>query len=174
MKIFSVDAEVDGLYGSTLAIAAVVRIDGKNVVDLQGRVALDSVQSDWVRANVVPAIAGMTEVYASCAELEEAFWAFWLQNKADAVVIAHCGAPVETGLFRRCVERDLVERQWNGPLPLHEVGSLLMMRGHNPASVDEYLKKEGLSVPFAGQQHHPMYDALAAAVAAENLLSGVM
>jgi hypothetical protein len=172
MKSFSVDAEVDGLYGSTLAIAAVARIDGQTVAEFQGRVALDNVQSDWVRENVVPAIAGILEVYASCTELEEAFWEFWMAHRDGAIATAHCGAPVETSLFRRCIERDLTARQWNGPFPLHEVGSMLLLRGHNPASVEEYLKKEGLAVPFAGQPHHPMYDALAAAVAAERLLMG--
>src|SRR6202034_3667706 len=102
--------------------------------------------------------------------LEEAFWSFWMEQKNWAVtVIAHCGSPVESGLFRRCVERKLGERQWNGPFPcIHDVGRVLLAVGANPDSVDDYNKGNGIPVPFSGVSHHPMYDAASAAVAWEH------
>jgi hypothetical protein len=164
MKIFSLDAEVDGLYGRAFAIAVTVRQDGCELASFQGRVADAAVSDTWVRDNVLPALGNMAITHSSSQELEEAFWEFWLSQKENAVVIAHCGSPVESGLFRRCVERAPAERIWSGPFPLHEVGTLLLALGEDPASVDGYVRKYGLVVPFSGVSHHPMYDAVVAAV----------
>lgn len=169
MKVFSFDAEVDGLYGSSLAIAATVRENGREVARFEARIPDLAVTDDWVQGNVLPALAGMPVTHSTPVEIEEAFWAFWMEHREDAVAIAHCGSPVESGLFRRCIERELGARQWNGPFPLHEVGTALLMSGEDPTSVDAYNKRHGITVPFDGVAHHPMYDAAAAAVAWEHL-----
>ncbi len=169
MRIFSLDAEVDGLYGPAFAIAVTVREDGREVTRFEGRVPDSLVGNEWVRSNVLPALAGMDVSHSSSEELEEAFWAFWQSQKANAVVIAHCGSPVESGLFRRCVERDVVSRSFEGPYPaLHDVATLLLTLGEDPASVDKYIERHGLAVPFDGVAHHPMFDAAAAAIAFEH------
>lgn len=173
MKIFSLDAEVDGLYGPAFAIAAVVRDGGKEIARFVGRAPDSLVTNEWVRANVLPALAGMGVTHASSEELEESFWAFWEAQKSGATCIAHVGSPVESGLFRRCVERRPAERTFNGPFPLHEVGTLLLALGEDPTSVDGYVCKHGLVVPFEGATHHPLYDALAAAVVWEHALARV-
>lgn len=171
MHIFSVDAEVDGLYGRAFAIAVTVRIDGREVAKFEGRTPDSIVADSWVRENVLPAIASMAVTHDSSDALEEAFWSFWLAHREGVTVIAHCGTPVESGLFRRCVERDLDARKWQGPYPcLHDVGTLLMVAGDDPSSVDKYLAKHAITVTFAGAAHHPMYDALAAALAWERLM----
>ncbi len=168
-KIFSLDAEVDGLYGSSFAIAVTVRVDGQETVRFVGRIPDSVVHDDWVMKNVMPALAGMAVTHSSSEELEEAFWAFWVAQKEGAIVIAHCGSPVESGLFRRCVERNLDERAFAGPYPcLHDVGTLLLALGEDAGSVDGYNKRNGIAVPFDGVSHHPMYDAAAAAVAWEH------
>lgn len=174
MRIFSLDAEVDGLYGPAFAVAAVVREDGREVARFVGRAPDSLVTNEWVRDNVLPALAGMDVTHSSSEELEEAFWAFWLAQRDGATVIAHCGTPVEAGLFRRCVERDRASRQWNGPFPLHELASLLLAVGENPTSADEYVRTHGLTVPFAGVAHHPMYDAAVAAVVWEHVMTRVV
>ena len=169
MKIFSLDAEVDGLYGDSFGIAVTVRKDGVEVASFAGRIPDDCVRDSWVRANVLPALVEMPVTNSSSEELEEAFWRFWLQNKDGSTVVAHCGSPVESGLFRRCVERKLDERQWQGPFPcIHDVGTLLLLLGEDSASVDKYNKLNGVEVPFDGVSHHPMFDAAAAAVAWEH------
>ena len=169
MKIFSLDAETDGLYGSAFAIAATIREDGREVTKFEGRCPDDLVKNDWVRANVLPALRDMPVTHPSSAELEEAFWAFWIAQREGAVVIAHCGSPVESGLFRRCAERDLASRAFAGPYPaIHDVATLLLALGEDPASVDKYNERHGLSVSFGGVSHHPMYDAVAAADAWEH------
>jgi len=179
-KIFSVDAEVDGLYGPAFAVAVTVREDGHEIAKFVGRVPDELVTNDWVTKNVLPTLGDMPVTHSSSEELEETFWAFWAQTfvpgeygpKPDSalVVIAHVASPVESGLFRRCVERD-GSRMFCGPMPIHEVGTLLLALGEDPSSVDGYNKKHGLAVPFEGVTHHPMYDAAAAAIVWEHAMA---
>lgn len=169
-KILSIDAEVDGLYGMAFAIAFTVREDGEEIYSWSGRSPNHEVRDGWVRENVLPALGGMPVTHANSVELEEEFWEQWMQHKEGCTVIAHCGSPVESGLFRRCVERDLDSRQWNAPYPaIHDVATLLLMAGEEPDSIDSFLKKKGVVVEFEGTPHHPMYDAVAAAQAWERI-----
>ena len=171
MKIFSFDAEADGLYGRAFAIAATVRENGCETAIFEGRIPDSGVTNSWVRENVLPTLTGMAVTHSSSEELEETFWAFWMAQKENAVVIAHCGHPVESGLYRRCVERDLNTRAFQGPYPcLHDVGTLILALGEDPSSVDGYNKRHGIIVPFNGVPHHPRYDAIAAAVAWEHAI----
>ncbi len=226
MKIFSVDAETDGLYGVAFAIAVTVRDEGKEIASFQGRCPDSVVKNDWVKQNVLPAILGMPITHQESESLEEAFWEFWMKNKDGCIVIAHCGSPVESGLFRRCVERDEVGRAFHGPYPaIHDIATKLLLKGYSPDSVDNYLKMTGgfdapsekrwlsrntfsngecgmsvtgdkqhltkeaaisesmtrINQPYCAKYgdavsvnvplspHHPMYDAVAAAVAWERL-----
>jgi len=173
-SIFSFDLEVDGLYGPSFAIAATVRKDGCEVASFEGRIPDSAVSDSWVKENVLPALVGMQITHQTSEELEEAFWAFYAEqclvegewglsfDKENVQVIAHCGSPVESGYFRRAVERD-GKRTFQAPLPLHEVGTLLEAIGDDSASVDSYVEKHGLTVQFDGISHHPMYDSVVAA-----------
>lgn len=170
MKVVSVDAETDGLYGAVIAIGAVARLvyDGPAHSDdlgqFTGRIAdLSVVQDEWVKEHVLPAIAHLP-CYASGHELREAFWQWWLdQNKNGPVTcVAHMPHPVETGLFRACVEVDLPERQWQGPYPgIHDVATLLLAVHERPDSVDAYMDEHSMQRP-EGSPHDPLYDATAA------------
>jgi hypothetical protein len=169
-KILSVDAEVNGLYGQAFAVAAIVREDGKEIAQFVGRCPIEGKVDGWVANSVLPSLEDMEVNFSSVEELEEAFWSFFRLNTDGATVIVHIGSPVESGLFRRCVERRLEERAFQGPYPLHEVGTLLLALGEDPSSVDKYNLKYGLGVPFSGTTHHPMYDAIAAVVAWEHAI----
>ena len=173
-KIISVDAEVDGLYGAAFAVAVTVREDGVEIARFEARISDEGVTNPWVRENVLPALAGWEPTHASSSELEEAFWAFYALHaleagkwgpspRKDVAVIAMFGSPVESGLFRRCVERDSL-RTFQGPYPLHEVGTLLLVLGEEaPDSTEAYLKKYDLPSEYDGVAHHPTYDAVTAA-----------
>lgn len=164
-KLFSVDAEVDGLYGKSFAIAVTIRRNGQEIAKFEGRIPDSAISDSWVKDNVLPALANMPITHQTSEDLEEAFWTFWMQQKDDVTVIAHCGSPVESGLFRRCIERNLDERQWNGPYPaIHDVATILLALDEKPDSVDSYNKDHEIEVPFDGTTHHPMYDAASAAV----------
>ena len=171
-KTFSFDAEVNGLYGFAFAIAVVVRICGVEVARFEGRIPDSLVTDPWCIENVLPAIADMRINHMTSEELEEAFWAFWMEHKKNgATVIAHCGSPVESGLFRRCVERDLEARKWDGPYPaIHDVATPLLLLGERADSVDSYVEKHKLEIPFKGSSHHPLYDAIVAAEVWEHAL----
>ncbi len=164
-KKFSCDAETNGLYGFVFAIGVVVFQAGVEIDRFVGRIPFRSVTNEWVKENVLPALEDMPITHQTTGELEEAFWKFWMKHREDSLVIAHCGSPVESGLFRRCVERDLVLRQWSGPFPaIDDVATLLRRLGEDPGSVDTYIQKHNLEVPFDGTSHHPLYDAFAALV----------
>jgi hypothetical protein len=170
MKLFSIDAETDGLYGKSFAIAVTIRENRKEIVKFEGRCSDEIVTDNWVRENVLPALIDMPVTHKTIYDLEEAFWAFWDANKDGCTVIAHCGSPVESGLFRRCVERDINSRAFSGPYPaIHDVATLLLNKGFDPASVDRYNKLNEIYIPFNGVAHHPMYDAISAAVCWEHL-----
>ena len=158
MKIFSVDAETDGLYGPVWAIGAAVLDTEPGLVQVWGsQIDPDVVTDPWVREHVVPAV-NLARV-SSREQLLDEFWAFWMEHREGSVCVADFGAPVEAGLFRACVERDLPGRMWNGPYPLHEVGTALLMAGIDP-DVDrrEFADRLGLD------QHNPVHDALASAL----------
>ncbi len=169
MRLFSLDAEVNGLYGRTFAIGVTVRVDGAEVDRFQGRLPDSAVTHEWGITRALPAIESMTVTHATTEELEEAFWRFWIRHRDGSTVIAHCGSPVESGLFRRCVERDLEARQWLGPYPaINDVATILELLGELSDSTDSYVEKHRLEVPFQGIPHHPLYDSIVAAVVWEH------
>ena len=128
-----------------------------------------SVSSPWVIENVLPAIAEMKVTHPNHVLLQEAFWEFWIAHREQSVVIAHCGSPVESGLFRRCVEWNMAEREFMGPYPaIHDVATKLMLNGMEAGSVEKAMDSQGIERP-SGSEHHPMYDAVAAALVWESL-----
>lgn len=167
MKIFCFDAETDGLYGPVWAVGAVV-LDSANgwLARFGAQLDPDTVTDPWVRQHVVP-VVDLPRFSRGREDLLNAFWAFWVTHKEDAVCVADVGAPVEAGLFRACVELDLAARQWEGPLPLHELATALLMAGVDP-DVDrrEYSGATGL-VP-----HNPVDDATASALCWQQVAPG--
>jgi hypothetical protein len=171
MKILSLDFETKGLYGQAHAAALTVRDSGKEVFSWQGRIDWEPETGDWW-ADKIHSLASIPVTARYCGELEEQFWALFQEHKDGAVVIAHMPHPVESGVFRRCVERDIPGRQWSGPYPsIHDVATLLLLAGEAPDSVDAYAKKYGITCEFNGSPHHPMYDAVIAAQVWEHLYS---
>ena len=77
---------------------------------------------------------------------------------------------MEWGWYPRCADR-AGPRMFCGPMPIHEVGTLLLALGEDPSSVDGYNKKHGLAAPLEGVTHHPMYDAAAAAIVWEHAMA---
>jgi hypothetical protein len=96
MKIFSFDAETDGLYGPVWAIGAVVSEEpNAEGTVFAGRIEpTDEVVTDsWVRDNIVP--YGLEShwsfrEFSSREDLLNAFWDFWIEHCNDALVLADC------------------------------------------------------------------------------------
>jgi hypothetical protein len=159
MNIFSFDTETDGLYGPVWAIGAVVLNEevGEEIARFEGQVEYTG-ENQWVWDSVVPYVD--LPKFESARALRDAFWAFWMSHREEGCVcIADFGSPVESGLFRACVEDDLEARQWSGPYPLHEVGTMLLAAGIDP-DVDRIV----LSGLTGLKKHDPVADALASAV----------
>ena len=155
-KIFSVDAESDGLYGAIWAIGAVVmESPGVEVARFEGQLDSACVTDTWVQENIVPVVD--LPLYASPKELRDAFWAFWMLHKKDAICLSDFGAPVEARLFRDCVLDDPQARTWEGPYPMHELGTLLLATGNDPD-----ISREKLSGLLHVTRHNPADDALMA------------
>jgi hypothetical protein len=172
MKIFSFDAETDGLYGPVWAIGAVLMEGDGSDADLiwAGMVEpTEAVVSDpWVRENVVTYVLASQwrfHKFVSREDLLNSFWAFWMEHRDESLALADCGTPVEAGLFRACIELDLENRIWQGPKPLHELATALLLAGYDPWETD----RRELSGRTDLVQHDPVDDAIAAALCWQNL-----
>src|SRR6266436_6666846 len=99
-KLFSFDAETDGLYGEVWAIGAVVfDYIGHELDRFGGQLDPTDLKNKWMR------------------------------DKQGATCIADVGSPVEASLIRNCVEDDLENRQFSKPYPLHELATMLLAKG---------------------------------------------
>lgn len=165
MNVFSVDAETDGLYGPIWAIGAVV-LDGMNEVDrFAGQIDPDVVTDPWVRENIVPVVD--LPRFPSRQALLNAFWWFWMEDRGSAVAVADFGAPVEAGLFRACVSLNKAERTFQGPYPLHELGTALYLAGQDP----DCDRREMCGRPDL-VRHDPVDDALMAGLCWQKIAIG--
>lgn len=135
MNKFYVDAECDGLYGSFLSVAALVTDECGRELDrfyLSVRANESDIQTEWVRENVFPFLAGADELVNTEDELLDRFWEFWMKHRENAVCIAYVPYPVEARLFTHCVMKAPIDRAFFGPFPLYDLGTLLMARGLDP------------------------------------------
>lgn len=173
MKIFSFDAETNGLWGQAFAISAAVYEDGKLVASFTAYLGPDGVTDQWVRDNVLPKLIGLTKTHDSYDAMLSAFAEFYKANADGADVIAHMGVPIESRLLIDMHQKGLIG-DWDGPFPFLDVASVLKAKGYDPTSVDSYNKEFGLmdDVPEAEglASHHPLYDSVAAAQAYMHLM----
>lgn len=162
-KIFSFDAETNGLWGQAFAIGALVYNEkGEEIARFVGRCPIEGPVNDWVEKNVLPQMAGIPVTNESYDALLADFAKFYMANKADADVIVHVGVPVEAGLLRDMHDRGLIG-DFDGPFPLIDLAGNLQQVGEDPISVDSYLKKYDLTVSeFEGGTHNPLYDSAVA------------
>jgi hypothetical protein len=171
MKIFSFDGETNGLYGQAFIIAAVVGADdGSEIANFLGRCPIKGPVNPWVEENVLPAVADIPVTCASYADLLESFYPFYMTHKKDADVIAAIPYPVETTILRDMITA-VPSRDFDGPYPLIDIASVLKAKGHNPLSEEDYIRANGLIVPFNGRAHHPLYDSWAGLIAYRHVMS---
>jgi hypothetical protein len=171
-KIFSFDAETNGLWGKAFAIGALVYDEqGVEIARFVGRLPDSEVTDQWVKDNVLPTLASVAVTHDNYDALLVSFAEFYKANKSDADVIVHMGYIVEAGLLRDMHSSGVIG-DWDGPYPLLDVSGNLQQAGEDPTSVDSYVKKYELSVgEFEGGTHNPLYDSAVAAVVYRHLLS---
>lgn len=157
--IFSLDVESVGLYGDAFSVGvSVVDENNKEIDNLFLRAdhhlakGLDSGRK-WIEQNVIPNLENIN--CESLYELRSKFWNFYKKYNLKyptMKTIADCGVPCEANFFRQCILDDLEARIWDGPFPLYEVGTLLILCGINPQASHERLSNE---LPI----HNPLCDA---------------
>jgi hypothetical protein len=167
-KIFSFDAETNGLWGKAFSIAALVYENGIEIARFIGRCPIEGETNGWVAENVLPKMTDIAVTHGSYDEMVRAFAEFYLANKADATVIAHMGFIVEVKLLRDAHDLGFIG-DWDAPYPLIDIAGNLQQAGEDPTSVDDYVQKHGLKVRDFGTTHNPLYDSEVAAVVFQHL-----
>lgn len=172
MKVFSFDAETNGLWGQAFAVSAAVYENGKLVADFTAYLGPDGVTDGWVRENVLPNLNDLVQTHSSYDDMLADFAKFYLDNKSDADVIIHMGVPVESKVIIDMHSRGFIGDR-DGPYPLIDIAGNLQQAGENPTSVDEYAKKYGVAVDpakFVGGTHNPLFDSAQAAAVYHHLI----
>lgn len=173
-KLFSFDAETNGLWGQAFSIGALVYDEqGAEMARFVGRLPDTEVTDEWVRENVLPKLAGMPVTHQTYTEMLADFAEFYKANKEGADTIVHMGFIVEVKVLRDLHERKFIG-DWDAPYPLLDVSGNLQQAGEDPTSVDNYVKKHELSVgEFEGGTHNPLYDSAVAAVVYRHLVEKI-
>jgi len=162
-KIFSFDAETNGLWGKAFSIAAIVYDgEGNEIARFIGRCPIEGETNSWVSENVLPKMVDISESHSSYDELLKDFADFYKSNKSDADVIVHMGVPVESTLLKDAHSCGFIG-DWDGPYPLIDIAGNLQQAGEDPTSVDSYVTKYGLKVSEVNT-HNPLYDSEVAAM----------
>jgi hypothetical protein len=85
--------------------------------------------------------------------IRDAFWKDWQRAKSEAAwMAADCSWPVEAKFLEACVKDDQPARNWEGPYPLIDIGSVLFGAGMDPMKDYERTESE---LP----KHDPLADA---------------
>lgn len=178
-KIFSFDAETNGLWGQAFAIGALVYDEsgaesGRFVGRLPEVVVTDgwwnSAEEGETETRLQKVARAIPVTHADYDSLLADFAKFYLANKTDADIVVHMGYIVEAKLLRDMHDRGFIG-DWDGPYPLYDVSGNLQQAGEDPTSVEKYARKCGLSVgTFGGGTHNPLYDSAVAAVVYRYLL----
>jgi hypothetical protein len=161
-KVFSFDAETNGLWGKVFAIGALVyNQNGNEVTRFVGRLSDLEITDVWVRKNVLPKLSGIPVTHKSYEAMLVDFAAFYMAHKADADIVVHMGYIVEAKVLRDMHDAGLIG-DWDGPYPLFDISGNLQAAGADPTNANKFVLEHGLSdsvEKFAGGRHNPFYDA---------------
>ena len=167
-KVFSFDAETNGLWGQAFSVAAVVREEDGSIKEWIGRCPIEGETNSWVKNNVLPEMEGIKVSHESYENLLRDFMKFYMENKEGADIIVHMGIPVESKLFIDAHDKGIIG-DWDAPFPLIDISALPEIG----TSVDSFNEKNGIVVPdLTGKTHNPLYDSYAALFAYEKVMNG--
>lgn len=147
MRYLFVDADTDGLYGRFLAVAALACDEqGGNVESFSCRwdYADADVESRWVRENVLSTLKNR-RILPTEEDMLEEFWSFY-RKQGKVLCVGDVTYPVECRLFEKCVRLNMSEREFEGPYPFLDLGSMLYACGMDPDSDRSALVGAGADV----------------------------
>ncbi len=166
--VLSIDVETNGLIGLPFIVyAAVFSPQGECLNTFLGRCELLEPE-EFVKEQVLPACEHIPINCDSMDDLLRKFAKFYLQYDSLRV-ISHIPFPVETNFFS-LLQEDILIGEFQGPYPLIDVGSMLLLAGENPTSLEEYMKKHQIEPP-SGVAHDPEYDAKSAFSVYQHLIA---
>jgi len=174
-KIFSFDAETNGLWGQPFAVAA-INYEGCDETDrFIGRCPIEEEVNEWVAQNVLPQMGSIDISHGTYDALLKDFSNYYIEKVKNlgSLVIAHMATPVESGLIKDMHDRGYIG-DFDGPYPLIDLSASLLQINEDPTSVDSYAKKYGITVSpedYAGGTHNPLFDCAQTAVVYNHLLS---
>lgn len=161
-KIFSFDAETNGLWGQAFAVAAVVVDESGDEIDqFIGRCPISEPVNEWVAENVLPQMTKIPETHQNYESMLTDFMSFYKAYRDDDVdIIVHMGLPVEARLFIDAHNMGIIADN-QGPYPLIDISAYPEVYD----SVDAYNLIHDIDMPeFDGGSHNPLYDSMAAAL----------
>lgn len=165
-KIFSMDAETNGLWGNAFSIGAIVT-DQKGVLikEFVARCPIEGEVDCFVKEKVLPQMTGVEITHDNYESMLKDFMSFYMENKEEADIIVHMGLPVESKLFLDAHELGYIG-DWDGPYPLIDVSAFPEIG----TSVDSYNRKHNINIPkVTGETHNPLYDSWSALLAYVNI-----
>lgn len=152
---FVFDVESVGLHGDGFAVAGGVYCDnGSALREFQfscPTLECEGTQADreWVFANC-PQLA---ITHRTPKAMRQGFRKQWILAKNEgALMAADCPWPVEAKFLEACIEDDKIARNWEGPYPLIDIGSVLLGGGMDP--LGKY-SRTASELP----EHDPLADA---------------
>ncbi|HEU5121828.1 MAG TPA: hypothetical protein VFT59_03200, partial [Candidatus Saccharimonadales bacterium] len=171
VKLISFDVESNGLHGKGFAIGAVVTDNEGLIAEFTVRCPITGEVNPWVAEHVLPAITDIPVTHSSYDDMLEAFYDFLMHHRTDesVKVLTFIPWPVESNILSDIYSRP--GRAYEGPFPLIDLATALDTKGYNSTSDEAYLNTHGLSVPFEGVGHNPLYDAYAAEVVYRHLMA---
>lgn len=130
------DVESIGLHGEGFAVAFVVvnaegQLFDQNVFACQPSDAKgEESDREWVAENV-PSIPAK---FDCPADVRSEFWLCWQHwRHRGAALVSDCGWPVEGRFLAACID-DSPHRKWEGPYPLLDLATALLIKGIDPLS----------------------------------------
>lgn len=159
-KIFSFDAETNGLWGKAFAIGAVL-VNGNEVTKFVARCPISETINHWVAENVLPQMESIPMTHNSYVGMLRDFMRFYMENKNGAIVLVHMGLPVEAKLSLDAHSMGIIG-DWDAPYPLTDISAIPEI-GVSP---DTYNRIHGVKIPTEnGGTHNPLYDSWSALLA---------
>lgn len=154
-KYFVFDVESIGLYGEGFAVGYVV-VDRLGVVLEENIFSCPTISAvgkeddrQWVEVN----IPKLPITHHTTKEVRKAFWDVLQKWKEqEAIIVADCCYPVETNFLSACVRDNVIDKRWKAPYPLHELATLLMVKGLDPLATSVRFENE---LPA----HNPLNDS---------------
>lgn len=161
------DVESIGLHGEHFAVGYVV-MDRSGAFVEEALFSCPTEQAmgtreshQWVKDNCPPMPVTHDRPYF----ISEGFGATWLRWKEKgAWLAADCAWPVEAAFLLRWVQALFPQREWQGPYPLIDIGSVAFAKGVDPLKTHDRLPSE---LPA----HNPLHDARQSARLLHSLLA---